>query len=285
VRTNTRRLEGLCDGCPDAGKAPQAQIRVKTDGVSEGIERLDVQLIAQSFARHRHDTYAIGITLSGVQTFFYRGETRQCFPGQCHVLHPDEVHDGRAGTARGFRYRIAYVDPALIQEALGGSSLPFVRDAVIDGGRIPNELGCALWDPNEPLDSIKRIEAVSLLSLTLAKWSGTENKGKPLRLQSLLRVRDLIAADPRLMHSAAELERASGLNRWEMARQFRSAFGTSPSAFRTMRQLDEVRRLISAGFALADAAAHAGFSDQSHMSRMFKRTYGLTPRTWQASLA
>jgi len=38
-------------------------------------------------------------------------------PGQVVVLHPDETHDGRAGTRDGFGYRIVYVAPARIEEA------------------------------------------------------------------------------------------------------------------------------------------------------------------------
>jgi AraC-like DNA-binding protein len=80
-----------------------------------------------------------------------------------------------------------------------------------------------------------------------------------------------------------ELERISGLDRWTLARQFRAAFGTSPSRFRTLRQLDCVRRSLRNGAALAQAAAEAGFADQSHMSRRFKSAYGLTPAAWAAA--
>ena len=82
-----------------------------------------------------------------------------------------------------------------------------------------------------------------------------------------------------------ELEQLAGLDRWTLARQFRAAFGTSPGRFRTMRQLDRVRRLLRAGSSLADAAVDAGFADQSHMSRHFKRAYGLTPARWVSAFA
>jgi AraC-like DNA-binding protein len=105
-----------------------------------------------------------------------------------------------------------------------------------------------------------------------------------LRLYALLLVRALIAAHPARRHSIDELERAAGLDRWSLARQFRTAFGTSPSRFRTLRQLDQVRRSIERGSGLAEAALEAGFADQSHMSRQFKRAYGLTPARWAAAL-
>src|SRR5438270_3866854 len=73
-----------------------------------GVERAEACLSTCAFEPHRHDTYAIGITLAGVQTFHYRGERRVALPGQVHVLHPDETHDGAAGTDAGFRYRIVY---------------------------------------------------------------------------------------------------------------------------------------------------------------------------------
>ena len=85
--------------------------------------------------RHRHDTYAIGVTEAGVQTFDYRGRAERSAPGQVVVLHPDEVHDGRAGTEAGFGYRIVYVEPARIAAAVRAvrgrpAPLPFVREPV-----------------------------------------------------------------------------------------------------------------------------------------------------------
>src|SRR5436309_4774052 len=74
-----------------------------------GVERAEVYLSTCAFSPHRHDTYAIGVTTAGVQTFGYRGSRCVCLPGQLHVLHPDEAHDGAAGTEDGFSYRILYI--------------------------------------------------------------------------------------------------------------------------------------------------------------------------------
>ena len=73
------------------------------------------------------------MTLAGVQLFDYRGSTVHSHLGRAITVHPDEVHDGRAG-AIGFRYRIAYIEPRLIQAALGDKPrpLPFAGAGTTD---------------------------------------------------------------------------------------------------------------------------------------------------------
>src|ERR1041385_3388351 len=82
-----------------------------------GFERAEANFSTMRFAPHRHDAYAIGITLSGVQSFGYRGTTAHSEAGCTFVIHPDEKHDGRAGTDEGYRYRIVYIEPRLISNA------------------------------------------------------------------------------------------------------------------------------------------------------------------------
>lgn len=250
-----------------------------------GIERLQALLYGKAYALHRHDTYAIGITLSGVQAFHFRGELWHCLPGQCHILHPDEPHDGGAGTEDGFSYRIVYIDPSLIQEAFPGEALPFVATPVVDMSRITDVPVDEIWDMDGAVDELGQNELVAAVARLLAGAGPGRTAGLgALFLPGLRRVREHIASCPAKRHSMAELERLADLDRWTLARQFRAAFGTSPRRFRTLRQLDHVRHRIRAGATLAEAADEAGFADQSHMSRQFKRSYGLTPASWAAAL-
>ncbi|MFL5337832.1 MAG: AraC family ligand binding domain-containing protein, partial [Geminicoccaceae bacterium] len=187
-----------------------------------GIERLEARFLGRAFAPHRHDTYAVGITLAGVQVFRYRGALRRCLPGQCHLLHPDELHDGAAGGDDGFAYRIAYVDPALLQQALGGSNLPFVADPVLDLTAVQRTRLTAVWDMKTPLDEAGRVDAVVALADLLAAASGTPARTGTLPFRALGAVRDRIAANPTIWPSAAALESLSGLDRWTLARGFRA---------------------------------------------------------------
>src|SRR5260221_14650262 len=100
-----------------------------------GVELLRAWFGGRAYSRHRHDTYAIAVTETGIQTFDYRGATRTSAPGQVVVLHPDEPHDGRAGSAAGFGYPLASVAPSLVADAasvLCGAAvpLPFVGEGV-----------------------------------------------------------------------------------------------------------------------------------------------------------
>ena len=119
---------------PDAGGlerscSPQP-ISVRLGAGARGLDRAEIHLSEWAYQPHQHDTYAIGITVSGVQAFRYRGQRWVCLPGQLHILHPGETHDGAAVTGHALGYRILYLAPELIRSALGGRPLPFVADPV-----------------------------------------------------------------------------------------------------------------------------------------------------------
>src|SRR6266516_4069096 len=122
----------------------------------DGVQLLQAWIAGHGFDRHRHDTYAIGLTDVGVQAFDYRGVTEVSTPGKVVVLHPDETHDGRAGTPDGFGYRIVYVAPARIHEAARAicgrpSALPFVREPVTANERLASTIDAAFRLDVEPL--------------------------------------------------------------------------------------------------------------------------------------
>ena len=271
-------LERSCSGIPEVQQGDMLRV-VSTDG---GIELIEARFKGYPYARHRHDTYTICHTVTGIQGFNYRGSHEHSLSGQIVVLHPDEEHDGHAGTEEGFAYRGAYVQPSLIakaMEALTGSvsPLPFATSAVTNKPRLMHALRYAFLSNAAPLavDSLLLCFAAGVLELD---HNRPETPRAPsLDTFALERARDLLDTEFARSVSSRELETVSGLSRFTLARQFRARFGTSPHRYQVMRRLDFARRNLRRGLAPAAAAAEAGFADQAHLTRWFKAAYGLTP--------
>lgn len=253
----------------------------------EGVELLHAWLTTEVYQRHRHDTYAVGVTDRGVQVFDYRGSSRVSTRGQVVVLYPDEAHDGRAGTREGFGYRIVYVEPTRLAEALralcgGPGPLPFVSEAVSANPALARAVEDAF---RGPLDSLSADSIVVDLAEALL---GAERGGarpaavRRVDIAAVERARQLLDAErTRTVHSS-ELESITGLTRYELARQFRTVLGTSPHRYLLMRRLALARDLIHAARALVDVACEAGFADQAHFTRVFRSAFGLTPARYRA---
>lgn len=249
-----------------------------------GIERIEAYFAGHAYDPHRHDTYALGYTISGVQSFTYRGVQANSRRGNVMILHPDEVHDGRAGAEQGFRYRMAYIEPRLIADALRGrtNALPFVRNAVSSDPPLLTAIRQALADLDRTLEPLERDKIVTTIADALLAL----DTSLPARTASTASSRavDLARAflDEHFMRTVAseELEAVTGLDRYALARHFRIRLGTSPYRYLTMRRLDRAKSAIISGHSLAEAAFMSGFADQSHMTRQFKRAFGLTPGHW-----
>ena len=252
-----------------------------------GVELFSAWFAGEAYQKHRHDTYAIGVTDSGVQVFDYRGVVHASTPGQVVVLHPDEIHDGRAGSDDGFGYRILYVGPALVADAVrairGRSGpLPFVSEPVSTNATLSRAIEGAFRAPLELL-------AIDSLILELAKGlMAGEGDGTPPRCSRRVDVpaverarRFLDAERTRVVHST-ELEAITGLTRYDLCRQFRISFGTSPHRYLLMRRLEFARDQIHQDRPLVEVACDAGFADQAHFTRVFKTAFGLTPARYRA---
>ncbi|MFZ3184620.1 MAG: AraC family transcriptional regulator [Pseudomonas sp.] len=247
---------------------------------SNQLERIEAFFSGYAYDLHRHDTYAIGRTLSGVQSFQYRAGQRHSLPGGTIVLHPDEIHDGQAGSEDGFHYRMIYIEPALIQQVLGGKPLPFIKDGISTDPRLHAATSVLLQSMDCAIDPLEEEDALFDLAYALGAVVGAPKNRQSFDYLAAERAREFIHGALDRTITLSELAEQSGRDRWSLSRDFRVLFGTSPYRYLTMRRLDLVRSLLLHGQSLASAALVAGFTDQSHMTRHFSKTYGLSPARW-----
>jgi len=263
--------------------------QIRFDEPHAGLQRLAARFGGHAYDLHRHETYGIGLTLRGVQAFHYRGARTASRAGQVMVLHPDEAHDGHAGVADGFTYRMLYVDPAAISKALGDAPPPFVPDAVAQDPALAAVLYEAFVDFPRTLEPLAVDGVVGRLAEGLCARADSgrslprgTSANRTVAFRAAGRVRDFLAAEAPRTISSEELERLSGLDRFALARHFRAAFGTSPHRFQIGQRLVRARTMIAGGVSLSEAAAATGFADQSHLTRHFSARFGLTPGRWAA---
>lgn len=128
------------------------------------------------------------------------------------------------------------------------------------------------------------VEALTTaLGHLLVRHAGVE-RARPARIRGGLsaaakrRVLELIdaALDARL--TIESLAREVGLSPAHFSRAFRESLGQPPHRYLLALRLERARRLLATTRAsLSEIAQRAGFADQAHFTRLFKRAFGITP--------
>jgi AraC-like DNA-binding protein len=162
---------------------------------------------------------------------------------------------------------------------LDGAPPPFVRDVVAKDDELAAITAEAFEDFPHALAPMAMDGLIARLADSLDRRSDRrpQRPGARHSFAAAERARQLLedSTDPAI--SSIELEQATGLDRYALARAFRAAFGSSPHRYLVAKRVARAQRLLTAGASLAEAAAGAGFADQSHFTRHFKAHLGLTP--------
>lgn len=242
-----------------------------------------------AFARHTHDQFGIGVMRLGAQeSHSGRGQV-QAGPGHVITVNPGEVHDGAPIGDTPRAWQMLYLDPDVVLHAAlelddadtRGGSYEFEHPARHQPALARDVLRLyaqAIADP-APL----ACDALLLRILAQARGDGLQQTSADASGSvpaSIRHARALIDDDPAAILSLADLGGASGLSRYQALRAFTRATGMTPHAYQIQRRLLLARQLIRRGLTLADAATASGFADQSHMTRLFTRTYGVSPRRY-----
>ncbi|MBB4190975.1 AraC-like DNA-binding protein [Rhizobium aethiopicum] len=258
---------------------PKNQFRMLRSALT-GVEAVEAET-PHSFARHTHEQFGIGLVSSGAQKSLSGRGVVEAEAGDIITVNPNEVHDG-APIGERRSWRILYFDPEIVtglsQEIGAGRSEishPVIRDAAI-AARFETLFRVVTASTADGLLSEELL--LQLVADVMREGGGSEER--PPVPASIRAARDLIDDDPLAAVSLADLSRESGLSRFQLLRGFARATGLTPHAYLVQARIHLARRLIAEGTPLAEAAFASGFADQSHMTRVFVRKYGLSPRLY-----
>jgi AraC-like DNA-binding protein len=243
----------------------------------EGIDAVEAET-CHSFPRHMHEQFGIGLIHRGAQKSLSGRGMVEAGPGNTITVNPGEVHDGMPIGDHGRAWRMLYFAPRLIADAIDdvteGTTSEFeFHQPVISRGFVANRFRGLYHALTTETETIGGEEAL----LTLVATLRPRPKALPSSSPKVDRLRALIDDDPARARTLADLAEETGLSRFQVLRAFSQAAGLTPHAYMLQRRVNLAKHLIGRRVPLAEAALEAGFSDQSHMTRLFRRTFGISP--------
>jgi len=254
------------------------------------VEAMHAHFTSHVYHRHSHESYSFGVTETGAQAFTCRHGRHVSASGMVMAFNPDDPHDGHAAVEGGFTYRMVHIWPDFFA-SLTGTPLPLFRSPVIEDPAIAaavRRLHLALVTPATELERYERLAGTARRLVRHASGRGPARDGSadPGR-RVAARIRELIGDGTGDLSggelTAEDLAAAAGCSRYAAYRAFTQAYGLAPSDYQRQLRVRAARRLLSAGVPPARAAAEAGFADQAHLTRWFRRYYGVTPGAYRAA--
>ncbi|HWD06636.1 MAG TPA: AraC family transcriptional regulator [Amycolatopsis sp.] len=241
--------------------------RPRVPGIAEAFH---ARFTDHAYPVHMHDTWTLLIVDDGAIRYDLDRHHHGALGTAVTLLPPNVAHDGRAATRHGFRKRVLYLDADVLGEDLIG--------AAVDRPSLPDPLlRTRIHQLHEALAEPFEAEArLALVAERLRAHLGRPPAAVPLRgLADDLR--DLLDAHLPASLTLAEASAVLGAHPVHLVRAFGRRFGLPPHRYVTGRRVDHARRLLLEGTPPAAVAAAAGFTDQAHLTRHFRRYLDTTP--------
>jgi AraC-like DNA-binding protein len=240
------------------------------------------------YAKHAHETFSVGAISSGHCTYVNGRKTDLVGPGAVVVMNPGDVHACNPVGNERWSYRMFYIDvPWLrtIQDDVCGSPqsgfIPFSattswQPELYNG---LNRLFTLLIDPRVQL--LRKQSAAVIFMTTAQRILGIQKtRRKP---PSLARAAEFILQNCTRSLKLQEICREVDLSASHLIRSFKDVYGLTPHAYQINCRIELCRSHLRRGWPIADVALAAGFSDQAHLQRIFKRLVAATPGQYRGS--
>jgi AraC family transcriptional regulator len=235
---------------------------------------------ATRLPRHSHEHGYFCLVRRGHYREEYAGRQRSCGPFTVAFHPPGEIHAEHFAEDETWSFNIEVTNSWL--DRWRGVMPPFEWSAAFQGGPLAG-LAVRLHDEflHGDAASALAIEGLTLEILAAAYRGAMPNRGRvPPRW--LAQVRDILQDSFAESLTLADLAKRSGVHPVHLAAAFRRHFGCTVGQYIRTRRIEfACRQLADSPATLAEVALAAGFADQSHFSRVFKRLTGLTPAAYR----
>lgn len=248
----------------------------------EGLEILSCSG-GHHFREHLHDAYVLWLNSETGEKYTVSGGKKILDTGEVSLIEPEVPHANSSCHESASHLRSFYCSEAFFQKQY----LHIYEEEYTAplGNRVMKN--ASLWRNLTMLheyllgeqDALRSDELVIETFSTLFAECGGRNL-KPLRDACDPRVEAAVDFFHAYLEHQIQLEELAdelGCSSYHLIRLFRFQKGMTPHAYLTQLRLEKVRQYIDNGMPLSQIAPLVGLADQSHLTRQFKKRYGVTP--------
>lgn len=228
--------------------------------------------LAQPFAPHSHDHYVIGRVEAGERVLELNDSSMPIIRGNLIIFNPGDVHGCIQKGQEPLTYDSFAIPAALFDgvklrlPAKGEPNVILAYDDVLRALR---------GGSND--DVLERILLLaSLLEIDPPDAQHTVHEKAALRVHIHL-CKHL--GEPAKIGDLAAME---GLSEYALIRAYRKCFHITPLQHLISLRVECACQLLRKGASATDVAVETGFSDQAHLTRVFKQRIGTTPAAYRA---
>ncbi|MEO1520952.1 MAG: AraC family transcriptional regulator [Cyanobacteria bacterium J06633_2] len=249
-----------------------------------GLELYRAQLRRHAFDKHFHDAYTIGLNERGLGQSLFQGTLMNTPPGSFNLLNPGEVHTGQAADERGWTFRNIYISAPLMRSLLTQLGHPTHRLPAFRGPNVQNPALRPLFRQvfqtlEQPTPLLTQQSLLMELISQLLRHHGEMNirMSAKSESQAVRLVQTYLEEHYTENVSIDTLSQLGNLSPYYLIRSFHQQIGLPPHLYQRQVRLLKAKQSLNTCQSLAAIATDAGFFDQSHFTRSFKRVFGLTP--------
>ncbi|URN93387.1 MAG: AraC family transcriptional regulator [Candidatus Pristimantibacillus lignocellulolyticus] len=250
------------------------------------IEAYRFKGIMQKFPTHFHEYYVIGYIEEGQRILICKGEKYIINPGDLLLFNPYDTHSCEQIDGKTLDYRCINVSSEVMENIMlemnGIKNLPTFKQNVVIQSELVSTLKELHKKISRDVNDFKKEELFLYFMEVLIQAQSSISTKIPVSeaFDEIEKVCNYLEENYTKTITLNHLSDLAGWSKYHLLRSFTKKKGLSPYSYLETIRVNHAKKLLEQGLKPIEVSFVTGFSDQSHLTKLFKRQIGLTPKQY-----
>ncbi|MEA4848006.1 MAG: AraC family transcriptional regulator [Clostridiaceae bacterium] len=235
-----------------------------------------------AYKDHLHEELSVGYIEEGASVLNVNGKDYHMEAGEAIIIYPYVSHKCQPVDINNWKFTMIYIRNEFCEEMFNHLD---VKKAIgikkLGASELAQIKSLAEILKSDTCSFDKEIELISTLIQLLDLEDIAINFESSKRLT---KIKAYIEENFLKTLSLKDMEERFGINKFILIRNFRKEFNTTPNAYQLQIRVNHGKGLLKNSNDIADISLKAGFYDQAHFTKEFKKAYGITPLQYYKDL-